>query len=31
MRIFHGRIEIAGQMGILSSALNKKGTLLKRL
>ncbi|ETI67134.1 glycosyltransferase family 4 protein [Neobacillus vireti] len=25
MRIFHGTIEIAGQMGILSSALTKKG------
>jgi len=25
MRIFHGTTEIAGQMGILSSALNKKG------
>ena len=25
MKIFHGRVEIAGQMGILSSALNKKG------
>ncbi|MBS4172213.1 glycosyltransferase family 4 protein [Bacillus sp. FJAT-49736] len=25
MKIFHGTVEIAGQMGILSSALNKKG------